>query len=423
MVQVSPFEVPSQPETRVGVIGLGVGYALACCLAEAGYQTVGIDIKPEVVAKPRMDPSVSRLLNYDAQHRKNISSHLELSTDYETLSQCDHVTMCVSTGDEKKLVLGHVEAAVDSSCRVMKQGAIMIVYSTMPFGSSKKIKHIIETNGLRCDEDIRYVHVPLMIAQGTTADDFVNPPFVAFGSYSRPSGEAALRFYKEFIASSSIWRKQFPSMFVTTPETAELAKLTANAFLSTKMSFANMTDTLCKKLGVNSGELLSIVGADWRIGTKMLRPGFAWGGNCFPRDMQSLVGTYEENRVNAGILKAALDLNEARLLEAYLILHENGIDSGQLLVLGLAYKSGVNITSGSKSMQLLKYLQERGYEAVGYDPNINPDEEHDLSKRAYRAVIVTTDEPCFDRIIADVQKLNPKVRLLDYRMPRVPTRN
>jgi len=408
---------------RVGVIGLGVGYALACCLAEAGYQTTGIDINPQVVAKPRMDPSVTRLLEYDSTHRRNIGTHLELSTEYKKLSDCDYVTVCASTGDEKKLVLGHVEAAVDSCCKVMKHGATMVVYSTLPFGSSKKIRQIIERNGLKCDEDVRYVHMPLMIAQGTTADDFVNPPFVAFGAYSRASGEGALQFYNEFIASSSIWKKQLPPMFVTTPETAEMAKLTANAFLSTKMSFANMADTLCKKVAVNSAELLEIVGSDWRIGKKMLRPGFAWGGNCFPRDTQSLVDTYDENRVDASILKSALKLNEARLREPHLILHEDGIDGGQVLVLGLAYKSGINMTSGSKSVQLLKDLQEEGYEAVGYDPNINPEEESKISKAAYRAIVVTTDEPCFDKIIDRLKELNPRVKLLDYRMPKSASQN
>jgi len=401
---------------KVGVIGLGVGYALACCLAEAGYDTIGVDTSSSVVANPRIDPSVKRLLEYDNRNRNNISSHLNLSTDYEKLSNSDYVTVCVSTGDEKKLVLGHVEEAVDSCCKVMKRGATMIVYSTLPFGSSKKTKMIIEANHLKCDDDIRYVHMPLMIAQGTTADDFVNPPFVAFGSYSRTSATGALEFYKEFISNSSLWKKQFPPLFVTTPETAELAKLTANAFLSTKMSFANMTDVLCKKVSVDSTELLEIVGSDWRIGKKMLRPGYAWGGNCFPRDMQSLIETYAENNVDASILRASLELNESRLREPYRILQSKRIDHGPVLVLGLAYKSGMSITSGSKSMQLLEYLHEKGYEAIGYDPNINPHDEREISERLYRAIIVTTDEPRFDSIIEKVKKRSSELEVLDYRM-------
>ena len=403
---------------KVGVVGLGVGYALACAFAEAGYETLGIDICSEVVAKPRTDPSVKRLLEFDSKHRNNISSHLQLSTDYGKLSDCEYVTICVSTGDEKKLILGHVEDAVGSYCRVARHGATMIVYSTLPFGSSKKIKGIIEGNNLRCDEDVRYVYMPLMIAQGTTADDFVNPPFVAFGSYVLASAQNAIEFYRQFIMSSSLWRKRVPPMFATTPETAELAKLTANAFLSTKMSFANMTDMLCKKVGVDSAELLNIVGSDWRIGGKMLKPGFAWGGNCFPRDTESLAGTYVENDVSPSILSATLEINDRRLLEPYSVLRGSQVHEGQVLVLGLAYKSGVSMISGSKSVQLLKYLREEGYDAVGYDPNINPEEEPKVVQGSYCAVIVATDEPCFDDMIEKAKQRNPGVLVLDYRMPK-----
>jgi UDPglucose 6-dehydrogenase len=401
---------------KVGVVGLGVGYALACCLAEAGYDTIGVDISANVVANPRIDPSLKKLVEHDDRNRRNISSHLNLSTDYGKLSNCGYVTICVSTGDEKKLVLGHVEEAVHSCCKVMKSGATMIVYSTLPFGASKKAKTIIEANRLKCDDDIRYVHMPLMISQGTTADDFVNPPFVAFGSYSRRSATDVLQFYKEFIIHSSLWKKQLPPMFVTSPETAELAKLTANAFLAMKMSFANMTDVLCKKTGIDSIELLEIVGSDWRIGKKMLRAGYAWGGNCFPRDMQSLVETYAQNDIDASILRASLELNESRLVEPYRILQSKRIDHGPVLILGLAYKSGMNITSGSKSVQLLEYLHEKGYDAVAYDPNINPDDEREISERLYRAIIVTTDEPCFDSIIEKVKKGSPRLEVFDYRM-------
>ena len=385
-------------------------------MAEAGYQTTGIDVDPQVVARPRLDPSVKRLLERDSRLKMNVKKNLVLSTDYGKLSDCDCVMVCVSTGDEKKLVLGHVQDAVDSYCKVAKHEASMIVYSTLPFGSSRKIRKIIEDNGLLIDRDLRYVHMPLMIAQGTTADDFVNPPFVAFGAYSEASAEDALKFYKQFITSSSLWNKRMPPMFATTPETAELAKLTANAFLSTKMSFANMTDLLCRKVGVDCAELMSIVGSDWRIGSKMLKPGYAWGGNCFPRDTQSLVETYAENGVSATILKAALDLNDTRLIEPYRIMRKHGIDDGRVLVLGLAYKSGIHMTSGSKSVQLLIFLQEKGYEAFGYDPNINPEEEDVVSKKTYRAVVVTTDEPGFDKLIAEIKKRNQSALILDYRM-------
>jgi UDP-N-acetyl-D-mannosaminuronate dehydrogenase len=92
---------------------------------------VSVGINPEIVDKPQIDPSVKRLVAYDNEHRINIAGRLKLSTEYEELSSCDCVTLCVRTGDEKKLVLGHVESTVNSCCHVMKHGASMIVYSTL----------------------------------------------------------------------------------------------------------------------------------------------------------------------------------------------------------------------------------------------------------------------------------------------------
>lgn len=360
-----------------------------------------------------------RLRDYDRTHRKNIERNLKLSTDYEKLFDCEYVAVCVSSGDENKLALGNVRDAVDSYCKIAKRGASVIVYSTLPFGSSRKIKQIIERNCLVCDVDICYVHMPLMVAQGMTADDFVNPPFVAFGSYLPASARGVLEFYKKFIMSSSLWNKRLPPMFVTSPETAEMAKLTANAFLSTKMSFANMADVLCKKVGIDSTELFNIVGSDWRIGHKMLRPGFAWGGNCFPRDLQSLIDTYAEYGVSATLLKAALEMNNTRVIEPYMSLLEKHVSGGPVLVLGLAYKSGIRIKSGSKSLELLHFLQKKGYNVFGYDPGINPGEEQAICKRDYRAIIVTTDESPFGGLIDAIRARNPEVVILDYRMKNI----
>ena len=398
---------------RVAVVGLGVGYALACCLAEAGYNTVGIDINPEAVGNPRMDASTKRLVELDHQHRRNIGRLLRLSTDYMLLKNVDQVIICVSTGDEKKLVLGHVEDATRSCCAVMQGGATLMVYSTLPFGSSKRIKKTIEDQGLVCDTDIRLVINPLMIAQGSVAEDFVNPPFVAFGAYSKESAQLAMQFYSAFIRASSLWKKSMPPMFVTSPETAELAKLTANAFLCMKMSFANMTAELCGEVGVNPHELLRIVGSDWRIGEKMLKAGYAWGGACFPRDLQSLIETYKGLSVPCPLLNGATESNEWRLKEPLRRMRQLSIKSGKVLVLGRSYKTNVPMTSGSPSLKLVGILAENGYNVTTYDPLF--DEEAAKPNRAFNVVIVTTPHPQFPALISE-QKKNGAV-ILDYRLP------
>jgi UDPglucose 6-dehydrogenase len=284
---------------KVSVIGLGVGYALACCLAEAGYETVGIDIDPKVVVNPRSDASVGRLLARKGV-RKRIQQNLRLTTNYSAIRGSRFVIVCVSTGDEKKLVLGHVEQAVRQTIQVLRNEnartmPIVMVYSTLPFGSSKKLREVFREEAVELDGQVGYVHFPLMIAQGTTAEDFVNPPFAVFGSYDPKSAGWAMRFYSQFIKRSSLYSGKLPPMFSGTPEEAELAKLSANAYLTTKIAVANEIGSLCEQLNMDGQKVMEIVGSDWRIGRKFTRPGYAVGGQCFPRDLKSLIETFRQN--------------------------------------------------------------------------------------------------------------------------------
>jgi len=268
----------------IAVLGLGVGYALACCLAEAGYEVTGVDLDPHVLASPRRDRSVDELLNIAGAR---ISSNLKLTTDYSELRGKDVVIVCVSTGDERKLVLGSVEHAIRSTIHTLRDAThnpLILVYSTLPYGGSKRIKEIFEEEGVEIDEKISYCYMPLMVAEGTYAYDFVNPPFVVFGAYSKSVAERARDFYVDFIKRSCLFNGKLPPIYISTPEVAELAKLVANAFLSTKMSFANMVGELCEKLSIDGNIVMDIVGSDPGIGRKHLKPGFAFSGVCFPRD-------------------------------------------------------------------------------------------------------------------------------------------
>lgn len=263
-----------------------MGYALACCLSEAGYKAVGIDINPDVVAKPRKDTSVSRLLKYEGA-RNRIQRNLKLTTDTNAVTNCPFIIICVSTGDEKQLVLGHVADCVRQVLRSLrtarkKPTPVIMVYSTLPFGSSKKIRETFTEEKVQIDKQVGYVHFPLMIAQGTTAEDFVNPPFVIFGSYSPQIANRTSRFYRQFISHSCLYKGKLPPMFVGAPEEAELSKLSANAYLTTKIVLANEIGALCERLNLDGQKILSVVGSDWRIGRKFTRPGYTVGGQCFP---------------------------------------------------------------------------------------------------------------------------------------------
>jgi UDPglucose 6-dehydrogenase len=392
---------------KIGVVGLGVGYALSCALAEAGYTTVGLDINPDVVADPRRDPSIQSLLSNRAARRR-IEKNLKLTSSYDEIANCSYVIVCVSTGDEKKLVLGHVEDAVQQCLNVLrpsKAGSmpVVMVYSTLPFGSSRRIREIFRASGVKMDEDVGYVHFPLMIAQGTTAYDFVNPPFVIFGSDSPSVAKRAMDFYKRFIRRSFVYKGRLPPMFTGSPEEAELAKLAANACLTTKIAIANEIGGLGERLGVDAQKVMQVVGSDWRIGRKFTIPGYAAGGSCFPRDLKSLIETFGEAGAASRVLRAVDESNRERLLDPL-----EKIEGKNVLVLGKSYKSGVPEIKGSPGLTLAEVLRDKGYSVEAYDPKFDTV----LPRLTPDTVIVTVAEPEF-RNLAAVTTKGARV-VLDY---------
>jgi UDPglucose 6-dehydrogenase len=392
---------------KIGVVGLGVGYALSCALAEVGYMTVGLDINADVVAHPRRDPSIESLLS-NKMSRRRIERNLKLTSSYGEIADCNYVIICVSTGDEKKLVLGHVEDAVQQCLNVLRHSKVgsmpvVMVYSTLPFGSSKRIREIFRASGIKMNEDVGYVHFPLMIAQGTTAYDFVNPPFVIFGSDSPSVAKRAMDFYKRFVRRSLVYKGQLPPMFTGSPEEAELAKLAANACLTAKIAIANEIGGLGERLGVDAQKVMQVVGSDWRIGRKFTIPGYAVGGSCFPRDLKSLIETFGEAGSVPRILRAVDESNRERLLDPL-----DKIEGKNVLVLGKSYKSAVPETKGSPGLTLTEVLRDKGYNVEAYDPKFDTV----LPKLDPDTVIVTLAEPEF-RNLAAVTTKEAKV-VLDY---------
>lgn len=314
--------------------------------------------------------------------------------------------------ETKKLVLGHVEGATREALRELrnsnaKQPPILMIYSTLPFGSSKSLRKLFDEEHVEMDKKVGYVHFPLMIAQGTTADDFVNPPFVVFGSYDRRSAKLAMVFYRNFQRKSKLYSGRLPPMYIGTPEEAELSKLVANAYLTTKIALANEIGKLCEKLNMDGQKIMQVVGSDWRIGRKFTRPGFAVGGACFPRDLKSLIETFGSARTNPEILGAVDHSNQTRTLDPL-----DKLVGSNILVLGTSYKSRVSIESGSPALDLIEHLRGKGFSVVGFDPKFEAPRQMEAVLHGQDTVIVTIAEESFREL---GKKLDTKVKVvLDY---------
>jgi nucleotide sugar dehydrogenase len=380
---------------KISIIGLGVGYSLGVTLASIGIKTIGVDINPQTVAKPRFDATIAKILHdKDAQVKKN----LVLSTSYAEIENSDFVLMVVNTDYKNHtLDIAHVISATKEV--IKKKTGTLVVLSTLPYGASKQIANVI-------DNRIGYVYVPMMVAQGNLLDTFINPAFLAFGAYEEKYAQEVMRFYKEWLAA---FNGKMPETFIVTPEEAELAKLVSNAFTSTKMTFANMCGELFEKLGINGERIMKVVSTNPTIGPRFFKPGYAFGGQCFPRDLDTLITLIGDNKIESGILKEVQNYNLIRTNNPISICPN--IFHGRTLILGIVYKSGIADTRFSPSLELFNELKKNGSIVYAYDPNLNEfNSLVDLS--GIQTVVIATSEPQNNDIIKKLK--GQRITILDY---------
>jgi nucleotide sugar dehydrogenase len=380
---------------KVAVIGLGVGYSLAVSLASIGIKVVGVDINSKIVANPRYDATIAALKR---KYSKQVKKNLTLTTDYDEINGSDLVLMVVNT-DYKEHTLD-ITYVVSATKDVLKRKTgTMAVLSTLPFGASKELAKVI-------DGKIGYVYVPMMVAQGNLLETFIKPAFLAFGAYEEKYARQVEKFYKRWLNALG---GKVPETFIVTPEEGELAKLVSNAFTSTKMTFANMCGELFERMGVNGERIMKLVSTNPTIGPRFFRPGYAFGGQCFPRDLDTFITLMKQNNVRPGILEEVQNYNMIRTHHPLSVYPD--MPQEETLILGVAYKSGIADTRFSPSLDLFNELKKRGAKVQAYDVNL--DQFKDVSDLSgVRTVVIATNEPENRMMMKKLQ--NKELTVLDY---------
>lgn len=380
---------------KLSVIGLGVGYSLSVSLASIGIKTVGLDINPGVVSNPRYDAGIARLLKSKS---KIIKKNLHLTTSYNEIESSDIVLMVVNTDYKKHtLDIKHLLSAIKD---ILKQNTgTLAVLSTLPYGASKEITQLI-------DNKIGYVYVPMMVAQGNLLETFINPAFLAFGAYEKKYSKEIEKFYKFWLKKMNGNTSQ---TFLVNPEEAELAKLVSNAFTSTKMTFANLCGELFEKLGINGERVMEVVSTNPTIGSRFFRPGYAFGGQCFPRDLDTVITLMKKNQIQPSILEGVQHYNLLRTYNPLQIYPK--IKQEETLILGLVYKSGIMDTRFSPSLELYNELKKNNSKVFAFDANLDEFKKiHNFGQ--IKNIIIATNEKENKFIIK--QFYNKNVTILDY---------
>ncbi|HIP91467.1 MAG TPA: UDP-glucose/GDP-mannose dehydrogenase family protein [Methanothermococcus okinawensis] len=348
---------------KICVVGTGyVGLIQSVGLAEFNYKVVGIDIDERKVKllnsgiSPLYEEGLEELL------RKHLGKNLTFSTSYQEIRDADVIFLCVGTPQDKEgnADLRFIYSAVESIKKYLDDRyRVIVVKSTVPVGTSRKIKEMLE--GYNVD----VVSNPEFLREGIALKDFFNPDRIVLGfedvNNPRPI-EVMKKVYRPFLDRGV-------PFIITEWESGELIKYAANAFLATKISFINEIAKLADVVGGDIKTISRALGLDERIGDKFLNAGIGYGGSCFPKDVKALIKQFESRNIEPKLIKATDEVNEEQI-HWFLnkIKRYYGNLNGKIFaVLGLAFKPNTDDLRESRGIKLIDLLLKEGCIVKCYD--------------------------------------------------------
>ncbi len=356
---------------NISVIGTGyVGTVSAACFAELGHNVICVDIDKAKIDQinagipPIYEEGLSELL------KKHAGKRLKATSDYDFVVMNSEVSfICVGTPTDAdgNIDLSIVKAASQSlgeSLKKKKEYHVVVVKSTVvPETTEKVVLPIIEKRSGKHPDEFGIAMNPEFLREGKAVHDFMHPDKIVVGALDKKTGDTVASLYKGI--KCEITR--------TNPRTAEMIKYVNNAFLATKISFSNEVGNICKQLGIDTYEVMSAVGKDFRIGPHFLNSGAGFGGSCFPKDVKALIGKAREIGYEPVLLSSVIKVNERqprRMVE--LLKNRIGSLKGKkIAVLGLAFKNDTDDIRESRSIPVIRELLDNGAIVSAYDPMAN----------------------------------------------------
>jgi UDPglucose 6-dehydrogenase len=372
---------------RIAIFGAGyVGLVTGACFADLGHEVVVRDVVPERIEAlqagevPIYEPGLDEVLE---RCRDRITFTLDVR---EAVVGADFLYVAVGTpptyaGDaDLSAVWTVVDELPDDA------SAIVVMKSTVPVGTGEKVRAALDARGL---EAVGYVSNPEFTAEGTAVRDFMEPDRIVIGAFAEDDGDAVEALHAGIDAP--VVRADVNS--------AEMIKLTANAFLVTRISFINEIANVCELVGADVERVAEGIGLDHRLGPHFLRAGIGWGGSCFPKDSLALKQLAANSGYHFHLMNAVIEVNELqkrRVLQK-LQRHLGPLRGKSVALLGLAFKPNTDDMREAPSLVLASRLIAEGAEVRGWDPVARPelqgvtlcDSPLDAVREADAAVIVT----------------------------------
>jgi UDPglucose 6-dehydrogenase len=266
------------------------------------------------------------------------------------------------SSDDGSADLKFVEEVAKEIARYMDGYKVVVVKSTVPVGTCRRVKQLIQNHQTR-PTPFDIVSNPEFQREGSAIEDFMRPDRVTIGAES----EQAIAIMKDIYSALYLIETPF---VITSLETAEMIKYAANAFLATKVSFINEIANLCEVMGADVHHVARAMGLDGRIGKKFLHPGPGYGGSCFPKDTRALSKMAHERGYYFKILDAVITVNEEQKKRMiHKIVEKVGDLRGKTIgILGLSFKPNTNDIRESSSIVIIQGLLEKGANVKAFDP-------------------------------------------------------
>ena len=342
----------------IGVFGAGwVGLVTGGCFAELGHRVIVRDVVPDRIAAlqagrlPFHEPGLPEVLARNG-------TRIRYTLDAAELADADALFVCVQTpptysGDAD---LSFVWSALDDLPRSERR-QILVMKSTVPVGTGEKVRAALEARGLT---NVGYVSNPEFLAEGTAVRDFMNPDRIVIGSVDAEDAAFVEALYSGIEAP----------VVQTDVASAEMIKLAANAFLSTRISFINEIANVCELVGADVESVAQGVGLDHRLGPHFFRAGVGWGGSCFGKDVSALKQLAGNSGYHFQLLAAVIEVNELqkRRVIAKLEKHLGKLRGKTIAVLGLAFKPNTDDLRDAPSLVIASRLLAEGAVVRTWDP-------------------------------------------------------
>lgn len=360
---------------KVAIFGLGyVGCVSAACLAREGHDVVGVDVNQtkidmiNVGKSPIVEKDLDTILDEIVNGKKGEGS-LKATTDaVRAVVESDLSLICVGTpsNDNGSLKLDYVRrCAADIGLGLKEKSGYHVVVgrSTMLPGTIEGviIREIEYASGKKAGIDFGAVMNPEFLRESTSVHDFYNPPVTVVGELDKRSGDVVEEMYHFLDAE----------LVRTDIKTSEMIKYANNTFHGLKVAFANEIGAICKTAGIDSHKVMDIFCMDKKlnISSYYLKPGFAFGGSCLPKDLRALNYLAKTNDVKVPILSAVMESNRSHIQQSINAIIRTG--KKKIGILGLSFKAGTDDLRESPVVILTESLIGKGFDIKIYDENVS----------------------------------------------------